>query len=179
VVSAAATDALNPPCWLTPACPPARASQAPQEVKIAASFWNRKTGAVEASGGGVSRLQKKKHQINSLAAAAQTNSASLAQMSAQVMLCETPHSRKNPPELSANKGLGPHPLARPRSPSHILTSSSAGAQVEGSNGRKVRLVRVIEKQWRRGGGRGGVCTPAAKISAAQRPGLRPTRTVYH
>jgi len=57
--------------------------QAPQEVKIAASFWNRKTGAVEASGGGVSRLQKKKHQINSLAAAAQTNSASLAQMSAQ------------------------------------------------------------------------------------------------
>ena len=39
----------------------------PQEVKIAAEFWNRSSGSKESTYQ-PSRLQKRKHQINSLAA---------------------------------------------------------------------------------------------------------------
>eukprot|EP00962_Isochrysis_galbana_P041484 scaffold15248_cov115-Isochrysis_galbana.AAC.2 len=50
---------------------PARPHEVPtpaSEVHISASFWNRKTGQIEAGGPKPSKLQKRKHQINTLAA---------------------------------------------------------------------------------------------------------------
>jgi hypothetical protein len=50
---------------------PARPHEVPipaAEVQISASFWNRKTGQIEAGGPKPSKLQKRKHQINTLAA---------------------------------------------------------------------------------------------------------------
>lgn len=48
-----------------------------EEVKIAANFWSRSSGAVEATYK-PSSLQKRKHQINSLAADAAARSAEIA-----------------------------------------------------------------------------------------------------
>ena len=48
-----------------------------EEVKIAANFWSRTTGAVEQHHK-ASSLQKRKHQINSLAADAAARSAEIA-----------------------------------------------------------------------------------------------------
>ena len=54
----------------------------PQEVKIAAEFWNRSSGSKESTYQ-PSRLQKRKHQINSLAFDCKERSAELQARAAQ------------------------------------------------------------------------------------------------
>eukprot|EP00967_Tisochrysis_lutea_P115979 scaffold186274_cov28-Tisochrysis_lutea.AAC.1 len=53
-----------------------------QDVQISASFWNRKTGQVESGGPKPSKLQKRKHQINSLAQASLERAQELSFVSA-------------------------------------------------------------------------------------------------
>jgi len=53
-----------------------------EETKISASFWNRRTGAVESSHK-PSSMQKRKHQINSLAFDCKERSAELQARAAQ------------------------------------------------------------------------------------------------
>ena len=57
----------------------------PEEVKIAASFWDRKTGAVQQHYEPNS-TQRRKHQINHLAHQAQQNAETLKNRSSQGLL---------------------------------------------------------------------------------------------
>ena len=67
--------------------PPSAASAqrlARQDVKIAATFWSRTSGAVEQQYK-ASSLQKRKHQINSLAADAMAKQSEVAARSSKGM----------------------------------------------------------------------------------------------